>query len=375
MFEEKSFKVRYAAAYDRIVPDRNWMEGLEERAGDRRRQGWKAFSAVMRPVAATLAVVCLLGAVALPGAAKEYPRIYRIVRRYAPALEDYVLPVCLESTSHGITMQVEAVKVEDRRAEIILSLTDEGEDNDLIRGEVFLERYSLENYDTSYNIGGHSFLEYDEAEDKAYFKIQLTTMSDRPADGKLTLGVHGLLTDCREYTRWIALEDVIMEPPTRVATISGRGGDWDDFREYMGRSQEEPHRPAAEVMDIPRGNGVQGEGEDAVNLRESLAVTAVGFSEGVLRVQFCRGNLDHADRHMRLFLVDEEGREQLPGCHVSWHEDVDGESVFFEEQWFSVEESELESLRMYGIYSVTDGSVEGDWEVTFKASSYPSDTF
>lgn len=58
-------------------------------------------------------------------------------------------------------------------AEVIVSFTDE-EDFDYINGEVDMyDSYGLYSYTAESNIGGCSFLEYDEKEDKAYFKIDV----------------------------------------------------------------------------------------------------------------------------------------------------------------------------------------------------------
>jgi len=51
---------------------------------------------------------------------------------------------------------------------------------------------------------------------------------------------------------------------------------------------------------------------------------------------------------------------------LSWQEEINGERISFDEHWFLVDEKELEELQMYGIFYITDGSVKGDWEVTFR---------
>ena len=361
--EEKYFKDAYKRAYDKITPDKDCVGRLITRASERPKHSM--VFGVVRPVAMALAVICVLGVLSLPSVAREHPRIYSLIAKYAPALMDYVLPTQISSTSQGLTMQIEAIKVEDKTAEIILSFTDADDDSNRIDGEIdILEQYYFESYGTVYNIGGHSFLEYDETEDKAYFKVQLTTMSEETPGGKMTFGVYQLLTNCREYTQWIDLRDMVMEPPTKWVTIHGRAGSGGEFFEkYTGRAMSEDcPLPTANVMEVPQITDT--------DLGESLTVTGIGYADGVLRVQLCRGNLDNADRHMRLYLVDSDGEEQIPDLGVSWKEEINGESLTFDETWFRVEESELENLQMYGIYSVTDGSVEGEWKVTFKVQPF-----
>ena len=109
---------------------------------------------------------------------------------------------------------------------------------------------------------------------------------------------------------------------------------------------------------------VMDEAERNENLLESLTVTSVAYEEGVLRVQQCRGNFSKADRHIRLYLKDEEGNERRPDCSVVWKEEIDGEEVLFDESWFLISEEELKQYQLYGMFYITDGSVPGDWEVT-----------
>ena len=45
-------------------------------------------------------------------------------------------------------------------------------------------------------------------------------------------------------------------------------------------------------------------------------------------------------------------------------ENLDGEKLSFDEQWFVVSEEELENLQLYARLYETDGSIEGNWRVT-----------
>lgn len=358
MFKENDFKIAYKAAYDRVVPDQSCIRRLE--AGQWKRPRRRTLVRVLRPAAAAIVVLCLAGVVSLPALAKADTRIYGIVARYAPALMDYVLPEQFVSTSSDLTMQVEAVKVEGREAELLISFRDAGDDTDWIKGEADLLEgaYQLQSYGSLFNIGGCRFLEYDEAEDKAYFKIQLTANEEFDGD-YVTLQVYRILTDHREEQRFLDLTDVTENPPMQWVTISGRGGSLQDetFDPYFGKTDGDP-RPTAYVMEIP---GME------KDLSGDLTVTAIGYADGILRVQTCRGNLTNADRHARLFLADQAGEEQqVSDLGVMWHEEVDGVRLCFDEDWFVLEEDELENLRLGGDFYVTAGCVEGEWGVTLK---------
>ena len=105
--------------------------------------------------------------------------------------------------------------------------------------------------------------------------------------------------------------------------------------------------------------------ERSKTMAEKLTVTGVSYDEGVLRVQQCRGNFRDADRHIRLYLKDSEENERIQDASVSWQEEIDGERVLFDETWFLITEEELEQYELYGKFYVRDGSVKGNWEVTF----------
>ncbi|MBR1931150.1 MAG: DUF4179 domain-containing protein, partial [Lachnospiraceae bacterium] len=178
MFEEKAFQVAYQKAYDEIVPDEECIRRLVEGEERFQRNGrMTVFKPLITTMAVTIPMLCLALVVSLPALAKNIPKVYDVVAKYAPGLENYILPSQLSSTSQGITMQVEAVHVEGTSAELVLSFSDaENSPYNYIKGAVDLyDSYHLQSYGAVSNVGGCHFLEYDEAADKAYFKLDLTT--------------------------------------------------------------------------------------------------------------------------------------------------------------------------------------------------------
>lgn len=356
MFEERAFKKAYQEAYDRIAPDAACVRRLTQ--GKKKSRQYSAFGAAVKPAAAAFGVLCLLAVMTLPVMAERIPAVYEIVEKYAPVLADYVLPMKLESTSQGITMQVEAVKVEDKEAEILVSFSDAEEGAGLIRGKVDLyDSYDLRSYDSMSNIGGCSFLEYDEAEGKAYFKINVATYGEFDRT-KLTFSVNQLLTDCSREERQISLDDVVKDPAEKKVVLTGKSGkpDTEPFEKYFSEPGDGSARWSVQVMDLHEINA---------DMAEALTVTGIGYADGILRVQTCRGNFTDADRHVRLFLKDPEGEEIIPDIGVSWQEEAEGETLEFDEDWFLVEEGELEDMTLHGEFYITAGSVRGDWRVTF----------
>lgn len=361
MFDELEFKKAYQEAYDRITIDRSCVRRLAQ-GKYRRKAHFAVLKAVMKPAAATFAVLCLLLVMTLPVMAEKIPAVCDIVARYAPSLAGYILPEKLSSTSQGITMQVEAINVEDKTAEILVSFSDADDSTDLIRGKVDLyDSYNLRSYDSVSNIGGCSFLKYDEAEDKAYFKIDVTTF-DEFDRAKLSFSVYQLLTNCSREERQVSLEDVVKDPATKNVTLVGVGGmpGTELYEKYISASEDGFQQKAVSVLDLQKADA---------DMTGALTVTGIGYADGILRVQVCRGNFIEADRHVWLSLKAAGGEEHIPDLGVSWHEEAEGETLMFEEDWFLVEESELENLKLYGEFCITDGSVKGNWEVTFRVES------
>ena len=351
------FQEEYRKAYDKINIEPAKLQELLSRTEQKNtKREWNCIY-LIRPVAVLSLSLCLFCIMALPVLAEQIPTVYRVIKQYAPALTEYILPEKFSSTSHEITLQAEAINITGNQAEVILSFQDaEGSQQNQITGKVDLyDSYRIYNYGESSVIGGCSFLMYDEVEDKAYFKIDVISDSPFHKD-KVKLAVNQLLTHCIEEERAISLENMIKDPKEKEVEYNGVGGSFQtgSLIPFFVDGKNSSSR-IVRVMD---------EAERNENLLETLTITGVAYDEGVLRVQQCRGNFDKADRHIRLYLKDGEGNERRPDCSVGWKEEIDGEEVLFDESWFLISEEELKQYQLYGMFYITDGSVPGDWEVT-----------
>lgn len=352
------FGENYKKAYDQICINRLDVQELIQRAEEGRYLGGKMFCRI-RPIAVSILSVCLMFMLVLPVVAEEIPAVYRVVCKYAPVLADYILPEEMVCTRQDITMQVEAVNVSDKQAEILLSFRDAEEGvRNRIRGKVDLyESYRISNYGERSVIGGCSFLEYDSEEDKAYFKIDITSDKIYP-ETKIKFTVEQLLTNCVEEDRRISLDGMDYEPKEKIVEINGAGGKLrgDNGGPFSVKNSESYRFPNRMVC-------VMDEVELSEDMTESLQITGIAYDEGILRVQQCRGNFRYADRHVRLYLRNQDALEKIPDGSVSWQEVIEGERVLFDEVWFAISEEELEQCELYGTFCITDGSVQGDWEV------------
>lgn len=359
----EEFKISYQKAYEHILPKSGYFEKIIDKVDERKRKQGSIPFLILRPVAVACVVMMLLCVAVLPVMARNFPQVYNIIDKYAPALAGFVLPVETSNTCKGITMQVEAIDIQDNTAEIIVSFFDaEGSDKDLIKGSIDLyDSYYLQSYGASYEDGGCSFLEYDELEDKAYFKISLFTDGSYRSE-KVRFSVHQILTDKSREKQWIELDNIIKNPKMKSVSYGGGGRqDIELYNQYFGEYANDSSQSGGLVMDIA---------EVDESMIEALTVAGVGYSDGVLRIQTCRGNFGDADRHMRSFLIDSMGNERDCDLLLGWQEEINGESVSFDEHLFLVDESELDRIQIYGIFYTAENSVKGNWEVTFELKDF-----
>ena len=361
-FDEDIFKETYREAYEHITPDRDClcrlkdeMEELEDRP-----RGMMIFG-LLKPVAAVSAALCMLIVVFLPIAAKGSAGVYNVIAKYAPFLADFCLPQKYSDSSNGIIMQVEAVQVEGNEAVALVSFSNEEGENK-IKGRVDMyDSYSLRSYGAVSNIGSASLLEYDPEEGKAYFKISVTG-TDEFDKARLVLKVRMLLTERSSERQTVSLSGLVRNPALKKEALCGLGGNLNilenlpEGNSYFRWTEDESYRPAITVMDIR---------EATADMAEASTIMGIGYQDGILRVQSCRGSFAESDRHGRFYVVDPQGNEKSPDAGFSWHEEVDGERLMFDEDWFLVEEEDLEQIGMYVIIERQEGCVKGNWEVVF----------
>lgn len=372
----KTLKQIYQESYGEIRPDRQLVEDMLEDAQTERRR-WMQY-AVLRPVAAVLlGVMVLFGGTSV--LASNVGFVYGIIERTSPELADLFVPVQESSTKAGICMEVEAIYLGDgdKTAQVLISFRDT--QGDRIQGPVGLyDSYylsSLNSLGASWVAGGSSYVDYDPETGKAYYRIQLS--SDMAYErSKLTFGVRELLLHHEEEEREIPLTDISGEisadMPTKCVTLTGRGvTDWEDYAQLCGLTMEEPTAfieglyrvsddswPAARVLDgIPASECAA----------DDFTITGLQYKDNVIRLQICWGDCSHAERHVfpvTLKLAD--GTERRLWFSVSWPEKQGDNHLSFHEYYLPCTPEELEGASLYGCFSRTEGSLEGNWKVTFR---------
>lgn len=357
-------KDSYKKAYDTISPSWKLVADTIEKAGAEESAGQKA--PVRKPLVlklsltAAAAVLCFV--MAVPVCAAYVPAFYKIVEYLSPALADRLVPIEESSTSRGITMQVEGIRLEGNEAEIIVSFRDaEGSTQDLVHGEMDLfDSYGLSDYTNDSWLGGCSFLTYDEADDKAYFQVYVQS-EDAYRSGKLQFSVSSLLCDKYHDTREVDLSGIVYSAGTKQVILSGSGGPVEDemlpdfLQNTPGTAEDPRHR--AKVLD--RMSAADCAADD-------FTLTGIAYMDGVLRVQMCMGDNWDTDRHVQLFLRDSEGNERYEDHSVSWNEKIGDTSFQFYEFWYLEDIDNIADYSMYGIFHSAGELIEGDWNVTFR---------
>lgn len=354
------FKESYKKAYDAIKPDVYLTEKILMRA-EEKKNGRRFLKPLITVAATSFAVVLIMSFTIMPVLAANVPKIYVLLDSISPMLADFFVPVKESCTSQGIIMQVEAVYVNGREAEIYLSFRDAEESGtDRINGAVDLfNSYGLRSGKGRSAYAGSSFVKYEEETGKAYFKVSVGAEEAFDNDC-LTFYVNELLCDIGQKKKDISLAGMVYETEFKNVTLSGAGGS-QDVRELLDdlrapQNADDP-RPAWKVL--------EGKTPDACS-REGITVTGIAYLDGILHLQICRGGYDKGDSYLQPFLVYGNGEEKHQDYSVMWKEDVDGQRYVFEEFYFTVGKEELADCSMYGIFHTHAGYVKGDWEVTFR---------
>lgn len=345
------FREEYQKEFEKVRVSPERLQELYEKAEEKTASKRGQWMRIIRPIAIPALSLCLICMLAVPALAKSSPAVYRLVQQLVPSLADDILPEEVSCTRNGLTLQVEAVNVAGNQAKVLVSFCDaQGSGKDLIHGMVDLyDSYRISNYGEKLVSSGCSFLKYDEAEDKAYFLIQI--QSDKPFDrNKIKFGVAMVLTNCVEEEQSVSLEALLPDPAEKTV-------------QCIGISGSESGRSGIPYLDDDRTASVMAVTEWSASMKQALTITGLSYDRGVLRVQQCRGSLREADRYASFVLRRKDGAEKTEDCKADWIEEIDGERINFAESWFALSEEELKEYELVGNFMLRDGSVRGEWEV------------
>ena len=303
----------------------------------------------LRPLIALAAVlVCLALAVpafAMPALAAD-PNGYALLYSISPAAAQFFKPVNRSDEDNGIRLTVDSVYLHSDTVEIYVSLQDLTGDRLDETTDLFDSYRINRGFDCSATC---SLTGYDAQTRTARFLISITSFDGQDIEGdKLTFSLNRLLTGKTETEGAVTgldLAAVQAEPATQQVTRRGGSG----IAAEAGGSGAETRTAL-----VPTGT--------LAAPAPGVAITAMGYVDGLLHIQVLYENILETDNHGQLWL--DNGAEKLE-CLGSLSFFAENGSDSFEEYVFDVSPAQLADCTLYGSFVTADTLIEGSWEITF----------
>ena len=303
----------------------------------------------LRPlIALAAAVICLTLAVpafAMPALAAD-PNGYALLYSISPAAAQFFKPVNRSDEDNGIRLTVDSVYLHSDTVEIYVSLQDLTGDRLDETTDLFDSYRINRGFDCSATC---SLAGYDAQTRTARFLISITSFDGQDIEGdKLTFSLNRLLTGKTETEGAVTGLDLAAaqaEPATQQVEWRGGSG----IAAEAGGSGAETRTAL-----VPTGT--------LAAPAPGVAITAVGYVDGLLHIQVLYENIHETDNHGQLWL--ENGAEKLE-CLGSLSFFDENESDSFEEYVFDVSPAQLADCTLYGSFVTADTLIEGNWEITF----------
>lgn len=339
-----TFREKYNAMQRDVRPDAPLLQRTRAAA-----QKAPARPRRLRPLIALAAVlVCLALAVptfAMPALAAD-PDGYALLYSISPAAAQFFKPVNRSDEDNGIRLTVDSVYLHSDTVEIYVSLQDMTGDRLDETTDLFDSYRINRGFDCSATC---SLAGYDAPTRTARFLISITSFDGQDIEGdKLTFSLNRLLTGKTEtegVVTGLDLAAVQAEPATQQVTRRGGSG----IAAEAGGSTAETRTAL-----VPTGT--------LAAPAPGVAITAMGYVDGLLHIQVLYENILETDNHGQLWL--ENGAEKLE-CLGSLSFFAENGSDSFEEYVFDVSPAQLADCTLYGSFVTADTLIEGGWEITF----------
>ncbi len=339
-----TFREKYNAMQRDVRPDAPLLQCTRAAA-----QKAPARPRRLRPLIALAAVlVCLTLAVpafAMPALAAD-PNGYALLYSISPAAAQFFKPVNRSDEDNGIRLTVDSVYLRSDTVEIYVSLQDLTGDRLDVTTDLF-DSYRINRaFDCSATC---SLAGYDAQTRTARFLISITSFDGQDIEGdKLTFSLNRLLTGKTESEGAITGLDLAAaqaEPATQQVTWRGGSG----IAAETGGSTAETRTAL-----VPTGT--------LAAPAPGVAITAMGYVDGLLHIQVLYENILETDNHGQLWL--ENGAEKLE-CLGSLSFFAENGSDSYEDYYFDVTPAQLADCTLYGSFVTADTLIEGNWEITF----------
>lgn len=339
-----TFREKYNAMQRDVRPDAPLLQRTRAAA-----QKAPARPRRLRPLIALAAVlVCLALAVpafAMPALAAD-PDGYALLYSISPAAAQFFKPVNRSDEDNGIRLTVDSVYLHSDTVEIYVSLQDLTGDRLDETTDLFDSYRINRGFDCSATC---SLAGYDAQTRTARFLISITSFDGQDIEGdKLTFSLNRLLTGKTETEGAVTGLDLAAaqaEPATQQVTRRGGSG----IAAEAGGSTAETRTAL-----VPTGT--------LAAPAPGVAITAVGYVDGLLHIQVLYESILETDNHGQLWL--ENGAEKLE-CLGNLSFFAENGSDSYEDYYFDVTPAQLANCTLYGSFVTADTLIEGNWEITF----------
>ena len=339
-----TFREKYNAMQRDVRPDAPLLQRTRAAA-----QKAPARPRRLRPLIALAAVlVCLALAVpafAMPALAAD-PSGYALLYSISPAAAQFFKPVNRSDEDNGIRLTVDSVYLHSDTVEVYVALQDLTGDRLDETTDLFDSYRINRGFDCSATC---SLAGYDAQTRTARFLISITSFDGQDIEGdKLTFSLNRLLTGKTETEGAVTgldLAAVQAEPATQQVTRRGGSG----IAAEAGGSTAETRTAL-----VPTGT--------LAAPAPGVAITAVGYVDGLLHIQVLYENILETDNHGQLWL--DNGVEKLE-CLGSLSFFAENGSDSYEDYYFDVTPAQLADCTLYGSFVTADTLIEGNWEITF----------
>ena len=339
-----TFREKYNAMQRDVRPDAPLLQCTRAAA-----QKAPARPRRLRPLIALAAVlVCLaltVPAFAMPALAAD-PNGYALLYSISPAAAQFFKPVNRSDEDNGIRLTVDSVYLHSDAVEVYVALQDLTGDRLDETTDLFDSYRINRGFDCSATC---SLAGYDAQTRTARFLISITSFDGQDIEGdKLTFSLNRLLTGKTETEGAVTgldLAAVQAEPTTQQVTRRGGSG----IAAEAGGSTAETRTAL-----VPTGT--------LAAPAPGVAITAVGYVDGLLHIQVLYENILETDNHGQLWL--DNGAEKLE-CLGSLSFFAENGSDSYEDYYFDVTPAQLADCTLYGSFVTADTLIEGGWEITF----------
>lgn len=302
-----------------------------------------------RWIAAVVAIIVCF-TVAVPALAATVPAFYEMLYSISPATAQFFKPIQKSCEDNGIRMEVVAAHISENTAEIYVSMQDLEE----TRIDETIDLFDSYNINTPFDCSSHcEFASYDPTTGTATFLITIEQWDTQNIEGeKLTFNVREFLSNKQEFEGVITdidLANTDLEPMTQI--VEPRGIDGSELAEQYNSNKN--------------GLVVLKSDQSITSPVDGVTITAVGYVNGNFHVQVYYENIHKTDNHGAISLKNRVTGETVPCFGSVSFFDAEKTGSYQDYIFVGIPTAELLNYQLYGEFVTTEGSVEGNWSVTF----------